>query len=275
MSKNNATCLSAASASKQVQLFVPCYVDQFFPEVAEATVRVLEVAGWTVFFPREQTCCGQPAFNSGYWREAHRVARTWLAAFRPDLPVVAPSGSCVSMVRHFYRELPWRRAELRRWQDLKPQVYELSQFLVSACGLRQWQGKLPLRVAFHDACHALRELGIREEPRLLLSGIQGLELVEPAEPEVCCGFGGTFSVKFPELSTAMAERKARALVDSAAQAVVSTDMSCLMQIGGFLQKQGYPIRAWHLAQVLAAAVDPSFRRGFARNERQETAPGPA
>ena len=244
-----------ASRPRQVQLFVPCYVDQFFPGVARATLRVLQHVGCEVQFPEGQTCCGQPAFNAGYWKEAGKVAETWLRAFRGDLPVVTPSGSCVSMVSHFYGYLPLSRKDRCRWEGLKQRTYELSRFLVGVCGLKRWEGRLPLRLAYHDACHALRELEVAREPRMLLAGINGLELMELAEPEVCCGFGGTFSVKFPDLSTALAQRKVQALMATGAQAITSTDMSCLAHIGGYLQKQGRPVQVLHLAQVLAAALE--------------------
>ncbi len=241
----------------KASLFVSCIVDQFYPEVGESTVRVLERLGVDVDFPRGQTCCGQPAFNAGYWSDARPLAKRFIETFRGDGYVVAPSGSCVTMVRVFYDELlhndPGARAKA---QKLAPRVFELSEFIVDVLGVSDL-GPLaspaesePLTTTYHEACHLRRELGVIEQPRALMRSLPGVELTEMDQAEVCCGFGGTFSVKFPEISGAMLQDKIDHIRDSGAQAVVACDSSCLMQIGGGLEKQGVDVRPVHLARLI-------------------------
>ena len=241
----------------KASLFVTCIVDQFYPEVGESTVRVLERLGVDVDFPRGQTCCGQPAFNAGYWSDARPLARRFIETFRGDSYVVAPSGSCVTMVRVFYDELlhndPGPRAEA---QKLAPRVFELSEFIVEVMGISDL-GPLasptesePLRTTYHEACHLRRELGVIEQPRTLMRSLPGVELAEMDQAEVCCGFGGTFSVKYPDISGAMLQDKIDRIRESGAQAVVACDSSCLMQIGGGLEKQGVDVRPVHLARLI-------------------------
>ena len=241
----------------KASLFVTCIVDQFYPEVGESTVRVLERLGVDVDFPRGQTCCGQPAFNAGYWSDARPLARRFIETFRGDSYVVAPSGSCVTMVRVFYDELlhndPGPRAEA---QKLAPRVFELSEFIVDVMGISDL-GPLasraesePLATTYHEACHLRRELGVIEQPRALVRSLPGVELAEMDQAEVCCGFGGTFSVKYPDISGAMLQDKIDRIRESGAQAVVACDSSCLMQIGGGLEKQGADVRPVHLARLI-------------------------
>lgn len=255
----------AGAPPKRVALFVTCLADHFFPQVGEAVVRVLRRLGVTVDFPEAQTCCGQPAFNSGYWAEALAAARRFLEVFRDAEYIVAPSGSCVSMVRVFYPEL-FRDdpARLRQARDLARRTYEFSEFLVRVLGVEDVGARLNARITYHDACHALRELGIREEPRRLLRAIRGAELVEFPFHEVCCGFGGTFSVKYAPISTAILREKVRNILNAGAEILTSTDASCLMHIAGALSREGASIRALHLAEVLDL--------GLAEAER---APAPA
>jgi L-lactate dehydrogenase complex protein LldE len=231
-------------------------VDQFFPEVGEATVRVLRHLGVEVDFPRGQTCCGQPAFNGGYLAEAKVAAGRFLRVFEGAESIVAPSGSCVAMVRVFYPELFRDDPDLQsRAQKVASRTYEFSEFLVKALGVMDLGGRLPpTRVTYHDACHALRELGTSREPRALLEAVQGVHLVEFPQHEVCCGFGGTFSVKYPEISTAMLQDKVRNIQQADADLLVAADSSCLMHIGGALSRQGVKTRPMHLAQVLAQAI---------------------
>ena len=253
---SNDSAFSASSAVK-VSIFVTCIVDQFYPEVGEGTVRVLERLGVDVDFPKDQTCCGQPAFNAGYWSDARPLARRFLDVFQGDRYIVAPSGSCATMVRVFYDELlhdePETRAQAR---DLAPRLFELSEFIVDILGVSDL-GSLaglgedgPLTATYHEACHLRRELGVIEQPRALVRSLPGVELVEMEQAEVCCGFGGTFSVKYPDISGAMLQDKVDNIQASGADAVVSCDSSCLMQIGGGLDKQGVDVRPLHLAQLL-------------------------
>lgn len=238
---------------KRVSLFVTCMVDQLFPKVGMAMAGVLERLGYQVDFPEDQTCCGQPAFNSGYRAEARIVARHFLKVFENCEVIVAPSGSCTAMVTHHFAELFHKEPEtLERVHNLERRVWEFSSFLTEVAGVEDVGARFDDVVTFHDGCHALRELGIKSSPRRLLANVRGLELREMTPAEECCGFGGTFSVKFAELSGAMARTKIDAIVRTGAKTVVSLDPSCLMQIQGALSRAGSPIRTMHLAEVLAS-----------------------
>jgi L-lactate dehydrogenase complex protein LldE len=239
--------------AKRVSLFVTCMVDQLFPQTGMAMAQVIERLGYAVDFPEDQTCCGQPAFNSGYRAEARTVARHFLKTFEASECVVAPSGSCTAMVTHHYAELFHKEPEtLARVRALAARVWEFSTFLTEVAGVEDVGARFPETVTFHDGCHGLRELGIRSAPRRLLAHVRGLELREMQPAEECCGFGGTFAVKFPELSTAMTRTKIEAIERTGARAVVSLDPSCLMQIQGALSRAGSSIRTLHLAEVLAS-----------------------
>lgn len=238
--------------SARVSLFVTCLVDQFFPRVGLAMADVLERIGWEVDFPEAQTCCGQPAFNSGYREEARQVARHFLEVFREAEYVVVPSGSCTTMITLHYEELFRNEpAWLEQARRLAPRVWEFSKFLLEVAGIEDVGARMEAVATYHDSCHALRQLGIKQGPRRLLEKVRGLELREMEPVEQCCGFGGTFSVKFPEISGAMARAKIQAILQTGAQWVVSADVSCLMQIQGALSRAGLPVRAMHLAEVLA------------------------
>jgi L-lactate dehydrogenase complex protein LldE len=238
---------------KRVSLFVTCMVDQLFPKVGLAMADVIERLGYQVDFPENQTCCGQPAFNSGYRAEARTVARHFLDTFEASECIVVPSGSCTSMVSHHYADLFEKdSATLARVHALEKRIFEFSTWLTDVARVEDVGARLDDVVTFHDGCHALRELGIKSAPRRLLAHVRGLELREMLPAEECCGFGGTFSVKFPELSGAMARTKIDAIERTGARTVVSLDPSCLMQIQGVLSRAGSPIRTMHLAEVLAS-----------------------
>ena len=237
----------------RVSLFVTCIVDQLFPKVGMAMAGVLERLGYQVDFPENQTCCGQPAFNSGYRQEARTVARHFLNTFENCEAIVAPSGSCTAMVAHHFAELFHKEPEtLARVHALEKRIFEFSTFLTDVAGVEDVGARMEGVVTFHDGCHALRELGIKSAPRKLLARVRGLELREMTPAEECCGFGGTFSIKFAELSGAMARTKVEAIERTGANTVVSLDPSCLMQIQGALSRAGSPIRTMHLAEVLAS-----------------------
>ena len=208
---------------------------------------VLENIGYTVDFPEAQTCCGQPAFNSGYREEARAVARHWLNVFRDAEYVVVPSGSCTSMIAHHYSELFSGQAK-----PPAPPVYEFSRFLTEVAGVEDVGARFEGIVTYHDSCHALRELHVKDGPRRLLANVKGLTLREMDAAEECCGFGGTFSVKFPEVSGAMARTKMESIQRTGAATVVSIDSSCLMQLQGVISRAALPIRTMHLAEVLAS-----------------------
>jgi L-lactate dehydrogenase complex protein LldE len=238
---------------KRVSLFVTCIVDQLFPKVGMAMAEVLERIGWQVDFPEAQTCCGQPAFNTGYRAEAREVARHFLKLFRGAEYVVVPSGSCASMIGHHFAELFPKEADMAAAAHaLEPRVWEFSKFLLEVAQVEDVGARLDDVATFHDSCHGLRELGIKQGPRRLLSRVRGLELREMDLAEECCGFGGTFSVKFAELSGAMVRTKLESIVRTGARTVVAIDASCLMQVQGALSRAGLPVRTMHLAEVLAS-----------------------
>jgi L-lactate dehydrogenase complex protein LldE len=236
---------------RSVSLFVTCLVDQLRPEVGLAAARVLERAGCEVSFDARQTCCAQPAFNSGFREEARAVARHFVEVFEPADAVVVPSGSCTSMVHHFADLFATEPAWLERAERVAAKTHELAGFLVRELGVTDLGARFAGRVAWHDACHGLRELGLRSEPRALLGAVRGLELVEMKGAESCCGFGGTFSVKFPELSTAILDHKLAQLAEAKVDVLASLDASCLMQIQGRLARTGSKVRTRHLAEILA------------------------
>lgn len=235
----------------EVQLFIPCFIDQLYPDTAFNTMKVLEEAGCKVHYNPEQTCCGQPAFNSGYWPEAAKLATKFMHDFSETMPVVSPSASCSGFVKHQYDKL-LDAPLLDKHKELSGKIFELSDFLVNVLKVNHLHSKFPFKVTYHDACSALREGGIKEQPRKLLSMVEGLELIEMKEAEVCCGFGGTFSVKHPEISTAMAEKKVLSALESGADYIVSTEASCLMQLNAYISKNKLPIKGIHLADVLAS-----------------------
>ena len=237
----------------RVSLFVTCIVDQVFPQVGIAMTEVLERLGYQVDFPAAQTCCGQPAFNSGYADDARQVARHFLDTFRDSEYVVVPSGSCTSMITHHYEDIfQDDAAMLAETHRLAPRVWEFSKFLLEVAKVDDVGARFNGVVTYHDSCHALRELRVKDGPRRLLAKVEGLTLREMEAAEECCGFGGTFSVKFPEVSGGMARTKIDSIVKADAATVVSIDSSCLMQLQGVIQRAGLPIRTMHLAEILAS-----------------------
>ncbi len=236
----------------RVALFIPCYVDQIYPEVGVSVVRVLRKLGVEVTYPEGQTCCGQPAFNSGFLDEARGVARHFLDVFEGESfdHVVCPSGSCATMASHYYPFIFRGSPEENRAEALAPKVREFSDFLVNVLGVKDIGARCEGNAVFHCGCHQRRELGLLEEPRELLRNVDGMNLLEWENEELCCGFGGTFAVKMPDVSTAMADEKIKALEESGADTLVSGDSSCLMHLAGRLRRTGHDTRVLHLAQVL-------------------------
>jgi L-lactate dehydrogenase complex protein LldE len=234
----------------KVTLFIPCFVDLMFPKVGISMVQILERLGHTVECPEELACCGQPAYNSGYWEEARVVAVTVLERLKDAEVVVIASGSCGAMMHVFYPELFAGTPHAIAANTLARKCYEFSDFLVTKLGVTELGARFPAKVTFHDGCHGLRELGAYDQPRRLLARVRDLELVEMKE-QVCCGFGGTFAAKFPMISTAMGEVKRDLAVETGAEYIVSNDSSCLMHIQGLLDRQGSKLKTIHLAEVLA------------------------
>jgi L-lactate dehydrogenase complex protein LldE len=237
---------------RRVSLFVPCFVDQLLPEVAVDTVKVLRRAGCDVDFPQDQTCCGQPGFNSGYWNDARPCAERFLRVFKDAESVVCPSGSCTTMVRVFYPELLASSSLHADAVALGQRTFELSEFLVKVLGVTDLGATFPHTVTYHASCHGLRELKLRDEPLQLLRKVNGLKLVEMPRSEECCGFGGTFATKFADISVAMGTAKAESVEMSGADFVTAIDPSCLMHVQGVLGKRKSRHRTIHLASILAS-----------------------
>ncbi len=241
----------------RVSLYVTCLVDQLYPEVGVSCVRLLRRLGVEVDFARDQTCCGQAVFNSGFSNDARHLAARVLKSFGPmlegddDTCIVVPSGSCASMMRVFYPSLFEDDPDLlQQAEALGNRVYELSEFLVNVLGVTDVGAKYPGKVAYHPSCHLLRELEVEEQPVQLLKQVAGAELVEVEQARTCCGFGGTFSVKYPHISESMLDEKLENLKASGADTLVGCDVSCLMHMAGALKRQGSSIAPLHLAQVL-------------------------
>ena len=247
-----------AAPPVRASLFVTCIIDRLYPEVGESAVNVLGRLGVELDFPSGQTCCGQPAFNSGFWSDAKPLARRTIDTLQSDRYVVVPSGSCASMIRVFYDELFHDESQMRnRIASLASRTFELSEFIVDVLGIDDIgsyadgdSGKDTRKVTYHEACHLRRELGATTQPRSLLNSLPGVELVEMEQSEVCCGFGGTFSVKYPEISGAMLADKLEFAGATGADVLTACDSSCLMHIGGGMEKRGMGMEAVHLAQVL-------------------------
>ncbi|WP_026899378.1 (Fe-S)-binding protein [Daejeonella oryzae] len=234
-----------------VELFIPCFMDQIYPKTAFNTIKVLEKAGCNVTYNAEQTCCGQPAFNAGFWDEAKAVGSKFLNDFSESSYIVSPSASCTGMVKNYYNDLFTNTAVHNKCRAVQNNIFELSDFLVNVLKKDYFGAELEGRAVYHDSCAGLRECNIKDEPRLLLSKVHGLDLVEMADTDVCCGFGGTFSVKFEGISSAMAQQKVNNALDMEADYIISTDASCLLHLQSYIEKQQLPIKTIHLADVLA------------------------
>jgi L-lactate dehydrogenase complex protein LldE len=251
-----------AGPAVRVALFITCFNDTLFPETGRATVQLLERLGHEVEFPLEQTCCGQMHFNTGYQREALPLVRRFVEVFSPYEAVVAPSGSCVGMVRELYptaAELAGDRWLAEKVEALAPRVFELSEFLVKRLGVTDVGAYYPHRVTYHPTCHSLRMLEVGDAPLELLRAVRGIDLVELGEAKECCGFGGTFAVKNADTSAAMLADKIRHVLDTEAEVCTAGDNSCLMHIGGGLKRQRAGVETIHLAQILASTEEDTKR----------------
>jgi len=237
---------------KKITLFVQCLVDGLYPEVGEAMLTIFERLGIQVDCPGGQTCCGQPAFNAGHWKAARVAAKRFIEIFEDAEWIVCPSGSCVNMVKNHYKDLFEDDAA---WAERSKQVglrtFELSQFLVDILGIENTDTSYHGKITYHDSCHLLRGLGVKEQPRRLLRHLKQAQFVEMKDSDRCCGFGGTFSVKYPDISTAMVDEKIRNIIASGADTVTGCDISCLMNIQGRLSRMGSQIKVRHIAQLLA------------------------
>jgi L-lactate dehydrogenase complex protein LldE len=235
-----------------VELFIPCFVDQLFPQVAFDMVKILERVGCTVHYNTSQTCCGQPAFNAGYWNQARDVAAKFLDDTKSANYVVAPSASCTGFVRNYYGKLFDNSSRHNEVKDLARRSMEFTEFLTEVMHVDKVGAVLEGKATYHDSCAALRECSIKEGPRRLLANVKGLELLEMKDVETCCGFGGTFAVKFEPISIAMADQKIDHAMATGADYIISTDMSCLMHLDARIRERELSLRSLHIAQVLAS-----------------------
>lgn len=235
-----------------VDIFIPCFIDQIFPQTGMNMVRILEKFGVTVNYNNNQTCCGQLAYNSGFRDEALELGEKFIKDFPNDRPVVAPSASCVGYVRNYYEKLFFNTAYHLEYKRLKKNIFEFTDFMVNQLKITDTGATFNHKVTYHDSCAALREYGIKNEPRELLKKVKGLELIEMKDTDVCCGFGGTFSIKHEAISTAMAEQKINNAIDTGAEYIISTDSSCLMHQEGYINKHKLPLKVIHIADVLAS-----------------------
>jgi L-lactate dehydrogenase complex protein LldE len=238
----------------KVALFIPCLSEHMFAESAISMVKVLKHIGVEIDYVEDQTCCGQPAFNSGYRKQIVPIAERFIKLFRDKEYVVAPSGSCTAMVRVFYHELDIKPELKSALHSLSQRIFEFTEFMVDVAKVEDVGGQLDYRVTYHDSCHQLRELGVKNQPRQLVRNIKGIDFVEMEKPDTCCGFGGTFSYKFSDLSIAMVARKCRYIEESGAEYVIGADSSCLMNIEGYLRKHQMKAKTMHIADLLAQSL---------------------
>ena len=236
----------------KVSLFIPCFVDQLYPSTAFNMVKVLEKAGCEISYNTNQTCCGQPAFNAGFLDESRAVASKFLKDFESAEYIVAPSASCTGFVRNYYPGLFENTASHNKVRSVGSKIFEFTEFLTEVVKVKNFNAELFAKATYHDSCAGLRECGIKAGPRELLQNVHGLELVEMADNETCCGFGGTFSVKFEAISIGMADQKINNALATGADCIISTDISCLMQLEGYIKKKGVSLETMHIADVLAS-----------------------
>lgn len=235
-----------------VELFIPCFIDQIYPETAFNTIKLLKKSGCEVVYNPKQTCCGQPAYNAGFWDEAKEIGLKFLSDFSEDRYIVAPSASCAGMIKNGYNDLFTNSTVHNRCRNIQSNIYELSGFLVNVLKKNYFGAELVGRAVYHDSCSALRECRIKDEPRQLLEHVGGLEIVTMRDQETCCGFGGTFSVKFEGISAAMAEQKIQNAMAVKADYIISTDSSCLLQLQAYIDQYQLPVKTKHIADVLTS-----------------------
>ena len=235
-----------------VQLFVPCFIDQLYPDVAFSTIKVLEKAGCTVKYNEQQTCCGQPAFNAGFWGESKDVCTKFVQDFDSADYIVSPSASCTGFVRNNFGKIFENNAFQSPAKKVANQMFELTEFLTKVLNITDLGAAFNAKVTYHDSCAGLRECKIKEAPRTLLSNVKGLELVEMKDTDACCGFGGSLAVKYDTISIAMADQKIENAIATEAEYIVSGDMSCLMHLDGRINYNGQAVKVVHIADVLSS-----------------------
>jgi L-lactate dehydrogenase complex protein LldE len=237
----------------KLTLFIPCLIDSTYPEVGQAMVTLLKRLGASLIYPPDQTCCGQPAFNAGFRSEARKAACHFIRIFEHADQIVSPSGSCVHMVRNHYPDLFKDEPQwLKRAERIGNRIFELSEYLVDVLRVEDLGAIYNGNATYHDSCHLLRGIGVREQPRKLIRSVKGLQLIEMHDSDRCCGFGGSFAINYPDISTAMVDNKVKNIIASGADVVVGCDIGCLMNIQGRLHRTGSPIQAMHIAQLLVS-----------------------
>ncbi|WP_282037896.1 (Fe-S)-binding protein [Saccharicrinis aurantiacus] len=235
-----------------VDLFIPCFIDQMFPNTGWSVVKILESQNIEVNYNPKQTCCGQPMFNSGFWKNSKKTAIKFIKDFPEDRPIIVPSASCAGYIKNHYTEVLKDEPDyLEDCERLKRNVIELSDYLVNHLKVTDFKANFPHKVTYHDACSALREYGLTDEPRTLINNVEGIELSEMEDTHTCCGFGGTFMVKMVPISTAMVEQKVQHAMATGAEYIVSTEASCLLNIQSYINEQKLNIKTIHLADILA------------------------
>lgn len=238
----------------KVDLFVPCFIDQLYPDIAFNTLKLLKKLMIDVEYNPEQTCCGQATFNSGHWDETKNLATKFMNDFSSDRQIVSLSASCGGFIKNHYPEL-FKNTEKQEFAtSLSNRVFELTDFIINKCKITNTDSEFNARITIHDSCSALREYRLKDEPRTLLKNVKGLEIIEMEESDVCCGFGGTFAAKFKAISTAMVERKVKNAIKTGAEYIVSTEASCLMNMDAYIRKNKLPIKTMHIANILASGL---------------------
>jgi L-lactate dehydrogenase complex protein LldE len=238
----------------KVELFIPCFIDQFYPETARKMIHLLKRAGIDPVYHPEQTCCGQLFFNSGHIRQARKAARIFTGFFSTNAYIVSPGASCTGYIRSQFKSFLKENDESDSFVPIGNRIFEFTDFLVNVLKIEGFGGVFPHSVTYHDACSALREYGLKDEPRILLRSVRELRLIEMEDRQVCCGFGGTFSVKHEPVSVAMVSAKVSGALKTGAEYITSTEASCLMNIGGYIQKNHLPIKPIHIVDLLAAGT---------------------
>ncbi len=238
-----------------VDIFIPCFIDQIYPDTGFNMVKILEKVGCGVNYNHEQTCCGQPAFNAGYWDDCKQVGEKFIREFQNDRYIVCPSASCVGMIKNYYPEMFHNSVLHNQYKQIQKNIFEFSDFMVNVLKITDLGAKLQGVATYHDSCAALREYGIKREPRVLLEKVRGLELREMKDTDVCCGFGGTFAVKTEPISVSMGEQKMENVAATNAEYLISTDVSCLMHLNGIAKSKNNPVKMMHLCDVLASGWD--------------------